>query len=62
MCILDSGDSKFIEGDLVSKKFFKEENVCVIVLKGELVIVELVFLGIIRVVIGSDSIILVVFF
>lgn len=55
--ILDSGDSKFIEGDLVSKKLFKEENARVIALKGEPAIAEPVLLGITRAAIGSDSII-----
>ncbi|WP_104686651.1 DNA-directed RNA polymerase subunit beta/beta' [Helicobacter felis] len=55
--ILDSGDSKFIEGDLVSKKHFREENQRVLSLKGEPAIAEPVLLGITRAAIGSDSII-----
>ncbi|WP_104750934.1 DNA-directed RNA polymerase subunit beta/beta' [Helicobacter salomonis] len=55
--ILDSGDTKFIEGDLVSKKHFKEENQRILTLKGEPAIAEHVLLGITRAAIGSDSII-----
>ncbi|WP_104685485.1 DNA-directed RNA polymerase subunit beta/beta' [Helicobacter bizzozeronii] len=55
--ILDSGDTKFIEGDLVSKKHFKEENQRILGLKGEPAIAEPVLLGITRAAIGSDSII-----
>jgi len=55
--IVDSGDTKFIEGDLVSKKYFKEENEKVIKLGGEPAIGEPVLLGITRAAISSDSII-----
>ncbi|CCM73631.1 DNA-directed RNA polymerase beta subunit [Helicobacter heilmannii ASB1.4] len=55
--ILDSGNTKFIEGDLVSKKHFKEENQKVLQTKGEPAIAEPVLLGITRAAIGSDSII-----
>ncbi|WP_053945338.1 DNA-directed RNA polymerase subunit beta/beta' [Helicobacter ailurogastricus] len=55
--ILDSGNTKFIEGDLVSKKHFKEENQRVLLAKGEPAIAEPVLLGITRAAIGSDSII-----
>jgi len=33
--VVDSGDSKFIDGDLVSKRKFNEENEKVIKLGGE---------------------------
>lgn len=55
--IVDSGNTKFIEGDLVSKRHFKEENERTIRLGGEPAIAEPVLLGITRAAIGSDSII-----
>ncbi|PAF46796.1 DNA-directed RNA polymerase subunit beta/beta' [Helicobacter sp. 12S02634-8] len=55
--IIDSGNTKFIEGDLVSKRHFKEENEKTIRLGGEPAIAEPVLLGITRAAIGSDSII-----
>ncbi|PAF43714.1 DNA-directed RNA polymerase subunit beta/beta' [Helicobacter sp. 11S03491-1] len=55
--IVDSGNTKFIEGDLISKKHFKEENDKTIRLNGEPAIAEPVLLGITRAAIGSDSII-----
>ncbi|BCD50045.1 DNA-directed RNA polymerase subunit beta/beta' [Helicobacter suis] len=55
--ILDSGNTKFIEGDLVSKKHFREENQRILQAKGEPAIAEPVLLGITRAAIGSDSII-----
>ncbi|MCI7484752.1 MAG: DNA-directed RNA polymerase subunit beta/beta' [Helicobacter sp.] len=55
--IVDSGDTKFIEGDLVSKRHFKEENERVLRLSGEPAIAEPVLLGITRAAIGSDSVI-----
>lgn len=55
--IVDSGDTKFIEGDLVSKRHFKEENERIIKLGGSPAIAEPILLGITRAAIGSDSII-----
>lgn len=55
--IVDSGDTKFIEGDLVSKRHFKEENERILRLSGEPAIAEPVLLGITRAAIGSDSVI-----
>ena len=55
--VIDSGDTRFIENDLVSKRHFKEENERVIALGGEPAIAELVLQGITRAAISSDSII-----
>ncbi|WP_104692919.1 DNA-directed RNA polymerase subunit beta/beta' [Helicobacter pametensis] len=55
--IVDSGDTKFIEGDLVSKRHFKEENERIQRLGGAPAIAESVLLGITRAAVGSDSII-----
>lgn len=55
--IVDSGDTKFIEGDLVSKRYFKEENQRIQKLGGSPAIAEPVLLGITRAAIGSDGII-----
>lgn len=55
--VIDSGDTKFIEGDLVSKRHFKEENERILKLGGEPAIAEPVLLGITRAAIGSDSVI-----
>ena len=55
--IIDSGDTKFIDGDLVSKRHFKEENERILKLGGEPAIAEPVLLGITRAAIGSDSVI-----
>ncbi|PAF52822.1 DNA-directed RNA polymerase subunit beta/beta' [Helicobacter sp. 13S00477-4] len=55
--IVDSGNTKFIEGDLVSKRLFKEENEKTMRLNGEPAIAEPILLGITRAAIGSDSII-----
>ena len=55
--IIDSGDTRFIEGDIVSRKYFKEENELKIKLGGEPAIAEPVLLGITRAAIESDSII-----
>jgi DNA-directed RNA polymerase beta' subunit len=55
--IIDSGDTKFIVGDLISKKRFKEENEKILKLGGEPAIAEPVLLGVTRAAIGSDSII-----
>ncbi|WP_304370878.1 DNA-directed RNA polymerase subunit beta', partial [uncultured Helicobacter sp.] len=55
--IVDSGNTKFIAGDLVSKRHFKEENERILRMGGEPAIAEPVLLGITRAAIGSDSII-----
>ncbi|MCH5322455.1 MAG: DNA-directed RNA polymerase subunit beta/beta' [Helicobacter sp.] len=55
--IYDSGDTKFIEGDLVSKRYFREENAKIIKMGGIPAIAEPVLLGITRAAIGSDSVI-----
>ena len=55
--IVDTGNTRFIENDLVSKRHFKEENERIIRLGGEPAIAELVLLGITRAAISSDSII-----
>ncbi|RAX57769.1 DNA-directed RNA polymerase subunit beta/beta' [Helicobacter monodelphidis] len=55
--IIDSGNTKFIEGDLVSKRHFREENERILSMGGEPAIAEPVLLGITRTAISSDSII-----
>ncbi len=55
--IIDSGNTKFIEGDLVSKHHFKEENERILAINGKPAIAEPVLLGITRAAVGSDSII-----
>ncbi|WP_424689124.1 DNA-directed RNA polymerase subunit beta' [Halarcobacter ebronensis] len=55
--ILDGGDTKFIIGDMVSKKRFKIENERIIKLGGKPAIAEPLLLGITRAAVTSDSII-----
>lgn len=55
--ILDGGDTKFIIGDMVSKKRFKTENERIMRLGGEPAIAEPLLLGITRAAVTSDSII-----
>ena len=55
--IYDSGNTKFIEGDLVSKRHFREENARIIKMGGIPAIAEPMLLGITRAAIGSDSVI-----
>ena len=55
--IVDSGDTRFIKDDIVSRRIFKEENEQYIKLGGEPAIAEPILLGITRAAIGSDSII-----
>lgn len=55
--ILDGGDTKFIIGDMVSKKKFKIENEKIIKLGGNPAIAEPLLLGITRAAVTSDSII-----
>lgn len=55
--IIDSGDTNFIEGDLISRRKFKEENERIMRMDGEPAIAEPILLGVTRAAIGSDSII-----
>lgn len=55
--IIDSGDTRFIVGDVVSKRAFKEENEAKLKLGGEPAIAKPILLGITRAAIASDSII-----
>jgi DNA-directed RNA polymerase beta' subunit len=55
--IVDSGDSNFIAGDIVSKRKFQAENERVIKLWGEPAIAEPMLVGITRSAVGADSII-----
>ncbi len=55
--ILRSGDTKFIVGDLISKKKFKEENKKILRLGGEPAIAEPFLVGITRASVSADSII-----
>ncbi len=55
--IIDGGDTKFIVGDMISKKRFKIENERIIKLGGEPAIAEPLLLGITRAAVTSDSII-----
>ncbi|MDN5071268.1 DNA-directed RNA polymerase subunit beta' [Aliarcobacter butzleri] len=55
--ILDGGDTKFIVGDMISKKKFKLENEKIIKLGGNPAIAEPLLLGITRAAVTSDSII-----
>ena len=55
--ILDSGDTRFIEGDLVSRRHFREENDKMLKTGRNPAIAEPVLLGITRAAISSDSII-----
>jgi len=55
--VVDGGDSKFIDADLVSKRKFNTENGKVIKLFGEPAIAEPLLIGITRAAVGADSII-----
>ncbi len=55
--VVDSGDSKFIAGDIISRRKFKEENESVLKLGGEPSIAEPMLVGITRSAVGADSII-----
>ncbi len=55
--IIDSGDTKFIEGDLISKTKFAEENAKILRLGGEPAIAEPFLVGITRASVSADSII-----
>jgi len=55
--IIDSGDTKFIAGDLVSRKNFEIENEKIMGLSGEAAVAEPILVGITRAAVGADSII-----
>lgn len=55
--ITDSGDTKFIVNDLISRRRFEEENARIIALGGEPALATHVLLGITRAAVGADSII-----
>jgi len=55
--VVDSGDSNFIAGDIVSRRKFQEENERVMKLGGEPAIAEPMLVGITRAAVGADSII-----
>ena len=55
--IVDSGNTNFITGDLISRRKFREENEKVMAMGGEPAIAEPVLLGVTRAAIGSDSVI-----
>ena len=55
--IIDSGDTNFIVGDMVSRRKLREENDRIIKMGGEPAIAEPVLLGVTRAAIGSDSVI-----
>jgi len=55
--VVESGDSKFIAGDIISRRKFQEENASVIKLSGEPAIAEPMLVGITRSAVGADSII-----
>jgi len=55
--VIESGDTKFIEADLVSKRKFQEENERIVKLGGEPAIAEPMLVGITRSAVGADSII-----
>jgi len=55
--VVEAGDSRFIDADLVSKRKFIEENEKVLKLFGEPAISEPLLIGITRAAVGADSII-----
>jgi DNA-directed RNA polymerase beta' subunit len=55
--VVDSGDSKFIAGDIISRRKFDTENASVLKLGGEPSIAEPMLVGITRSAVGADSII-----
>ena len=55
--IVDSGDTNFITGDMISRTRFKEENERIMRMGGNPAIAEPVLLGVTRAAIGSDSVI-----
>ena len=55
--VIEAGDGKFIAGDLISKRKFREENGKVLKLFGEPALAEPLLIGITRAAVGADSII-----
>jgi DNA-directed RNA polymerase subunit beta' len=55
--IVDSGNTNFIVGDLISRRKFTEENQRIMAMGGEPALAEPVLLGVTRAAIASDSII-----
>jgi DNA-directed RNA polymerase subunit beta' len=55
--IVESGDTKFVPGDMISRRRFTQENEKIIRMGGKPAIVEPVLLGITRAAVTSDSII-----
>ena len=55
--IVDSGDTNFIIGDMISRTRFKEENERIMRMGGNPAIAEPILLGVTRAAIGSDSVI-----
>jgi hypothetical protein len=55
--IVDSGDTQFINGDIISKRKFRAENERIIKFGGEPAIAEPILVGITRSAVGADSII-----
>jgi len=55
--IVDPGNTKFVTGDMISRKRFTEENARIIKIGGEPALAEPVLLGITRAAVTSDSII-----
>lgn len=55
--VTNSGDTKFIAGDLVSRKYFYEENAKIMKLGGRPAIAEPILVGITRAAVSADSII-----
>jgi len=55
--IVESGNTSFVVGDLVSRRQFREENEATMKMGGEPALAEPVLLGVTRAAIGSDSII-----
>jgi len=55
--IVDSGNTKFIVGDLISRRKFREANEKIMQMGGEPAIAEPTLLGVTRAAIGSDSVI-----
>ena len=55
--IIDAGNTKFVIGDMISRKRFNEENAKIVKMGGEPALAEPVLLGITRAAVTSDSII-----
>jgi len=55
--VVESGDTKFIQADIISKRKFQEENKRIIKLGGEPALAEPMLVGITRSAVGADSII-----